>query len=200
MEFISKINQFLACPTPSQWVEKALVSQAVLLIDHAHCEKKAASTALNLMFRYVDRPKLIYQMSRLAREELRHFEKVIAIMQARNIVYDHLTPARYAQELRKHIRTYEPQKLIDHLIIGAIVEARSCERFAMLVPHLDNELATFYHSLLTSEARHYEGYIELAKLYSPDPLDERIAQLIAIEADLIMTPDTEFRFHSGLPA
>ena len=152
MTDISHIQSFLLCATPQRWIESALCDIPLLLIDHANCEKKAASTALNLMYRYVDNYQLLNKMSRLAREELRHFEQVIAIMKKRNIDYKHIEAARYAGELRKVVRTSEPEKLIDTLIVGAIIEARSCERFAKLAPYLDEELQIFYLSLLKSEA------------------------------------------------
>lgn len=197
---LAAIQQFLLCETPDAWVTTALKNQAVMLVDHAHCEKKAASTALTLLFRYTDRPELLNKLSRLAREELRHFEQVIAIMQKRGIAYDHLSPARYADGLRRHIRTHEPARLVDILIVGAFIEARSCERFAKIAPHLDEELSRFYSGLLASEARHYQEYLSLAQRYAEAPINDRIAYFAAIEAELIQRPDPEFRFHSGLPA
>lgn len=195
---LAAINNFLACPTPEAWVETALAHQDIMLIDHANCEKKAAATALSLIHRYLDKGKLMHQLSRLAREELRHFEQVLAILNKRHIEYSHVTPSRYAGELRKHVRTHEPARLIDTMIIGAFIEARSCERFAMLVPHLDTELAEFYAGLVKVESRHFTGYLALAELYANEPLDDRIAYFAEIEAELIRSPDREFRFHSGV--
>lgn len=194
---LHEIQSFLLCPTPQQWVNNALVNQELLLIDHAHCEKKAASTALSLMYRYVEHPDLLNKMSRLAREELRHFEQVLAIMQARNVRYGHLTPAPYAARLRSEVRTSEPGRLVDTLIVGAVIEARSCERFAALIPFLDEELASFYSSLLKSEARHYRDYLALAEQVNGGPVEARVAEFLTIEQTLIETPDSEFRFHSG---
>ncbi|MBD5772173.1 tRNA-(ms[2]io[6]A)-hydroxylase [Marinomonas colpomeniae] len=195
-----ELVEFLPCESPKAWVNWALENQTLLLIDHAHCEKKAASTAMNLMYRYVDRDNLLHKMSRLAREELLHFEQVHKIMRKRNVSYDHLSASRYADGLRKHIRTHEPARLIDIMIIGAFVEARSCERFAALAPHLDEELSKFYISLLKSEARHFEDYLELAQEYSNEPIDDRIAFFRDLEETLITEPDVEFRMHSGPPA
>ncbi|MGJ8648205.1 MAG: tRNA-(ms[2]io[6]A)-hydroxylase [Marinomonas colpomeniae] len=195
-----ELVEFLPCESPKAWVDWALENQTLLLIDHAHCEKKAASTAMNLMYRYVDRDNLLHKMSRLAREELLHFEQVHKIMRKRNVSYDHLSASRYADGLRKHIRTHEPARLIDIMIIGAFVEARSCERFAALAPHLDEELSKFYISLLKSEARHFEDYLELAQEYSNEPIDDRIAFFRDLEETLITEPDVEFRMHSGPPA
>lgn len=194
---LAAIHTFLGCPTPDAWIQTALTQQSTMLIDHANCEKKAAGTALNLMFRYVDRPELLDKMSRLAREELRHFEQVLAIMRKREIPYVQMTAARYAEGLRSHVRKRDPERLIDVLICGAFIEARSCERFAKLAPYLDEELQTFYTSLLRSEARHYRDYLKLACDYAAAPIDDRIACFRNVEAQLIIAPDHEFRFHSG---
>ncbi|MFC7294106.1 tRNA-(ms[2]io[6]A)-hydroxylase [Marinobacter aromaticivorans] len=194
---LQEIHDFLPCATPQQWIDNALANQDLMLIDHAHCEKKAASTALSLMYRYVDNSDLLNKMSRLAREELRHFEQVLAIIDKRGVDYCHLTPARYAAGLRKEVRTEDPGRLVDVLVVGAIIEARSCERFAALVPFLDQELADFYSSLLKSEARHYRDYLALAEQANQGPVTERVAEFMAIEQKLVLEPDTEFRFHSG---
>ncbi|MFC6673475.1 tRNA-(ms[2]io[6]A)-hydroxylase [Marinobacterium aestuariivivens] len=200
MDTLDEIKDFLGCETPDSWIAAALNNQDLLLIDHAHCEKKAASTAMTLMFRYVDRTDLLNKMSRLAREELIHFEQVLAIMEARGIRYDHLSPARYAGGLRAEVRTHEPGRLVDVLIVGAFIEARSCERFAKLAPFLDDELAKFYRSLLKSEGRHYQDYLGLARDASGEPIDARIETFRRIENELILSADEEFRFHSGAPA
>jgi len=194
---LQEIYDFLPCRTPRQWIDNALANQDILLVDHAHCEKKAASTALSLMYRYVDNTELLNKMSRLAREELRHFEQVLAIMNRRGVTYCHLSPARYAAGLRQEVRTEDPGRLVDVLIVGAIIEARSCERFAALAPHLDDTLADFYTGLLKSESRHYRDYLKLAEKAADGPLDERIRQFLDIEQQLIESADTEFRFHSG---
>lgn len=200
MHDISAIQQFLACATPRAWVDWALANPETLLIDHAHCEKKAASTAINLMFRYVDRPELLDALSRLAREELLHFEQVLDIMRKRGVVYDHMTPSRYAGGMRQHMRTKEPERLIDILIIGAFIEARSCERFAALAPHVDEELGRYYKFLLKSESRHFEDYLTLAKLYADTDISERVAFFKEQDKLLVESEDTEFRFHAGVPA
>jgi|MGYP000914745878 tRNA-(ms[2]io[6]A)-hydroxylase len=197
MHDISAIQALLLCETPDRWIETALQNQEILLVDHANCEKKAASTALNMIYRYVDKYDLLTKMSRLAREELRHFEQVIAIMKKRNIEYVQLSSARYAGGMREGIRTHEPEKLIDSLIIGAFIEARSCERFAKLAPFLDDELQAFYLSLLKSESRHFEDYLKLAEKYAAQPIDDRIIYYANLERSLIESPDNEFRFHSG---
>ncbi|MCG2582127.1 MAG: tRNA-(ms[2]io[6]A)-hydroxylase [Marinobacter sp.] len=197
IEALQDIHDFLPCRTPQRWIENALANQDLMLIDHAHCEKKAASTALSLMYRYVDNTDLLNKMSRLAREELRHFEQVLAIMKKRGVDYGHLSPARYAAGLRQEVRTEDPGRLVDVLIVGAIIEARSCERFAALAPHLDGELSDFYTSLLKSEARHYQDYLTLAEQANGGPVDDRVAVFLALEQKLIEASDHEFRFHSG---
>ena len=194
------INKFLFCSTPSSWLEAAKQNIPTLLIDHANCEKKAASTALNLIYRYVDKPKLLLQMSKLAREELRHFEQVVTLIKKRNLDYTQLSSSRYAGELRKSVRTFEPGRLLDTLIVSAIVEARSCERFASLAPLLEDDLSRFYSELLKSEERHFRVYLDLAETISEGfPLEERIEFFLEEDCRLIQTEDADFRFHSGVP-
>lgn len=196
---LDPIRAFLRGTTPERWVEVALREQNTLLVDHANCEKKAAATAMNLMYRYVDRPDLLEKMSQLAREEMLHFEQVVVLMRSREVQYTHIGPARYASALRNHIRTHEPAKLVDTLIIGAFVEARSCERFAAIAPHLDSDLQKFYLSLLRSEARHFTDYLELAQVYANEDITSRVEFFAGLEAELIRSPDSQFRFHSGVP-
>lgn len=197
------LMSFLRCPTPDAWIDEALAHQELLLIDHAQCEKKAASTAMSLMYRYVDRPLLMVKMSQLAREELLHFEQVVRLMESRDITYRHLSASRYAEGLHRHVRAGDPVRLVDILIIGAYIEARSCERFARLIPHLDAELAKFYRTLVKSEGRHYEDYLMLARRYAIEggdtEVEERLVFFAECEAELINREDSEFRFHSGVP-
>ncbi|AKA81143.1 tRNA isopentenyl-2-thiomethyl-A-37 hydroxylase MiaE [Pseudomonas synxantha] len=198
---LPEIHEFLGCRTPDAWVQAALADQDTLLIDHKNCEFKAASTALSLMAKYHAHVDLINMMSRLAREELVHHEQVMRLMKKRKVELRQLHAGRYASGLRKVVRSHEPVKLVDTLVVGAFIEARSCERFEALVPHLDEELGKFYFGLLKSEARHFHGYLKLAYQYG-DAKD--IAQVIervrAAEQELIESPDIEFRFHSGVPA
>lgn len=191
---------FLGCPTPLGWLEWAYANPDILLVDHAQCEKKAASTAMSLLYRYVEQPLLLSKMSQLAREELLHFEQVVTLMQRRGVGYRHLTASRYADGLRQLMRSSDPERLIDLLIIGALIEARSCERFARLIPYLDEELAKFYRTLVKSEGRHFEDYLLLARQQTEAPIDVRIALFVAREQALITSPDTAFRFHSGVPS
>lgn len=191
---------FLPCPTPKGWIAAALRQQSLLLIDHANCEKKAAATAMSLLHRHTDQPDLMNKMSRLAREELRHFEQVLSLMRKRDIVYSQVTASRYAGTLHALVRKRDPGRLVDTLLLGALIEARSCERFAALAPHLDAELSKFYFSLLKSESRHFLDYLTLAKsIASVDEVDERLGLLRDCEKELIESEDQELRFHSGVP-
>lgn len=197
------VRGFLSCTTPHAWVQAASRREnlATLLIDHANCEKKAASTALALMHRYTGHHRLLNRMSRLAREELRHFEQVLAIMRRRDIVHTTVSASRYAGALHESVRRAEPGRLVDTLLVGAIIEARSCERFAALAPWLDDELSAFYRSLLKSEARHFQDYLALAvEAASSTEVNDRLHSLLSAEASLVQSADTELRFHSGVPA
>ena len=196
---LKEILEFLPCETPAAWLDEALRHPTILLIDHANCEKKAAATAMSLLYRYSEHTELLRKMSQLAREELLHFEQVVNIISARGIEYIHLGPSRYAGGLREHLRKDAKNVLVDTLIVGAFVEARSCERFAKIAPLLDPQLSKFYRSLLKSEARHYQDYLALAALYSDTDITPEVARFREIERDLIERPDGEFRFHSGVP-
>jgi len=198
---IGPVRAFLRCATPDAWLDWAGSHPDLLLVDHANCEKKAASTALGLMFRYVDHFPLLQRLSRLAREELRHFEQVAAIMAARHVAYVQLDASRYAGELHRLVRRQEPGRLVDTLLVGAVIEARSCERFAALAPRLDGELRIFYQSLLRSESRHFRDYLRLASQFATaGEIDSRLDLLLARERQLVTATDPEFRFHSGVPA
>jgi tRNA 2-(methylsulfanyl)-N6-isopentenyladenosine37 hydroxylase len=196
-----ELREFLGAPTPQGWVDAAAASTALetLLVDHANCEKKAASTALAMLFRYEAHEALSERLSRLAREELRHFEQVRQLMRARGIAWRRVPASRYAAGLAAAARKAEPGRLVDRLIVGAFIEARSCERFALLAPRLDPELGRFYAGLLASEARHFRHYLELARGFDPAGVDARVAAIRSVENDLATSPDTELRFHSGPP-
>jgi len=193
------VLEFLDVATPETWLAAAQENLPTLLIDHANCEKKAASTALGLMYRYVDQPKLLRLMSRLAREELRHFEQVLDVMRDIQVAYVHVSPSRYAASLHRLVRRAEPGRLVDVLILGAVVEARSCERFLSLGNRLDGSMAQLYRQLVHSEARHFADYLDLAREVATGDVDQRILSFLAMDAELITGPDPEFRFHSGAP-
>lgn len=198
----AEIAAFLGTVTPEAWVREACGRLPELLHDHANCELKAASTALGFIYRYPEQGRLVQRMSRLAREELRHFEQVRSILAGRGVPFEHVTASRYAGALRDAVREVEPGRLVDMLLVGALIEARSCERFALLAPHLPDDLATFYGGLLAAEARHFEHYLALARDACDDAaaFDARLAELRSLEAELIAAPDPQFRFHSGVPA
>jgi tRNA-(ms[2]io[6]A)-hydroxylase len=194
------LTDFLACPTPEPWIHAALAQQDILLLDHRNCELKAAATAMSLIARYGQDSELAMALSKLAREELVHHEQVLRILKRRGIALRPLTASRYASGMRAAVRTHEPAKLADTLVVGAFIEARSCERFAALVPYLDEELATFYSGLLQSESRHYQGYLRFAYRFGEAAdVDRSIQRIRQVEQDLIESPDPEFRFHSGRP-
>ncbi|MBJ9974346.1 tRNA-(ms[2]io[6]A)-hydroxylase [Pseudomonas sp. S75] len=200
MSLIPEIDAFLGCPTPDAWITAALADEHTLLIDHKNCEFKAASTALSLIAKYNTHLDLINMMSRLAREELVHHEQVLRLMKRRGVPLRPVSAGRYASGLRRVVRAHEPVKLVDTLVVGAFIEARSCERFAALVPHLDDELGTFYYGLLKSEARHYQGYLKLAHQYGEGADIARVVERVReVEAELISSADVEMRFHSGIP-
>ncbi|CAI8840664.1 tRNA 2-(methylsulfanyl)-N(6)-isopentenyladenosine(37) hydroxylase [Pseudomonas marginalis] len=197
---LPEVHEFLGCRTPDAWVEAALRQQDVMLIDHKNCEFKAASTALSMIAKYGAYSDLVIMMSRLAREELVHHEQVLRLMKKRKIEWRPLSASRYASGLRAVVRSHEPVKLVDTLVVGAIIEARSCERFEALVPHLDEELGRFYYGLLKSEARHFQGYLKLAYQYGDAADVDRVIEKVRdVEQNLIQSADTEFRFHSGVP-
>lgn len=198
----AELETFLGAPTPTAWVDAAADPTALpmLLIDHANCEKKAASTALAMLFRYEEHDELTERLSRLAREELRHFEQVRQLLRQRGIGWRRVPASRYAAGLVEVVRGAEPGRLVDRLIVGAFIEARSCERFALLAPRLDPDLGRFYGGLLASEARHFRHYLGLARGFAPAGLEDRIAAIRAVENRLATSPDTELRFHSGPPA
>ena len=201
-ELLNPIFDFLLCETHDEWAHAAIENQSVLLIDHANCEKKAAATAMNLMYRYVEKPDLLTKMSQLAREELLHFQQVVEIMIDRGVDYTHLSASRYASSLRDYVTSTSMRtsdKLSDTLLVGAIIEARSCERFAKLIPFVDENLGKFYQGLLKSEARHYQDYLNLAELYCGAEVKARVAELLSFERSLIISADKDFRFHSGIP-
>lgn len=196
------IAAFFDTPTPDAWVTEACRRLPELLHDHANCELKAASTALGFIYRYPEKAALARTMSRLAREELRHFEQVRKILSEMSVPFEHVSASRYAGKLRRQVRSTEPERLLDMLLVGALIEARSCERFAALVPHLPEDIGKFYAGLLASEARHFEHYLDFAREecdVDDEIFDDRLADLKAIEADLISAPDPQFRFHSGYP-
>jgi tRNA-(ms[2]io[6]A)-hydroxylase len=193
----------LAAPTPAAWVDAACEHWRELLIDHAHCEKKAASSALALMFAYPEDHELSAALSRLAREELRHFEQVSQLMRRLQVGCERQRPGRYAAGLRSALRAYEPARKLDLMLAAALIEARSCERFALLAPRLPEPIGSFYRGLQRAEARHFELYLRFAYraggARGGSQVRARLATLAAVEAELISAHDEQLRFHSGPP-
>jgi tRNA-(ms[2]io[6]A)-hydroxylase len=199
---LQTLKAFLQVTTPDTWLQHAALNIELLLLDHAHCERKAAGTALGLISKYPEKHELVKLMSPLAREELLHFEKVLDIMKSRSIPYGPLQPSEYASTLHKQVTNKDGmERLCDQLIIGAIIEARSCERFHAIVPYLsDSELARFYTTLVKSESRHFKEYLELVLLYGEEmDINQRISDFLAIENGFILSEEPIFRFHSGIP-
>lgn len=196
------LHPLLTVATPESWLSQACASPEVLLIDHANCEKKAASTALALMFAYAEDLDLTRKLSQLAREELRHYEQVAKLIVQLKMAPQRLAPGRYAAQLRSLVVAGEPRREVDLMICGAFIEARSCERFAALAGVIDAPLRDLFQGLHAAESRHYQLYLGLAAraaVRAAVNLDERIAQFAALEAGLILSPDPLFRFHSGPP-
>jgi tRNA-(ms[2]io[6]A)-hydroxylase len=195
-------HSLLKAPTPAAWIAQARGETEVLLIDHANCEKKAASTALSLMFAYAEDLELTDEMSRLAREELRHYEQVAKLMKTLAVVPRRLAPGRYAERLRRLVAKSEPQREVDLMICGAFIEARSCERFAALAPAIGGPIGDLFQGLHNAEARHYRVYLDLARRAAHRAgigLGPRVEEFAVLESELITSHDDVFRFHSGTP-
>ena len=193
-------SSILLAATPRGWVDAALADLPTLLVDHANCEKKAASTAMALIFAYPEDRQLSVALSRLAREELKHFEQVERLMRKRAVSFIRMKPGRYASELRKLVRTHEPKRKLDLMIVHALIEARSCERFRLLSKRLPEDVRELYVQLERSEARHFEIYLGFAQReFEPGEIAERLALIAAREAELATAADSELRFHSGPP-
>jgi tRNA-(ms[2]io[6]A)-hydroxylase len=190
----------LASATDPAWIDRALASIDVILVDHAHCEKKAASTALGLIFRHPERKEIVAPLSRLAREELSHFEEVLDVLERRGVPFVKLPASPYAGELVKIVRDKDPARLLDTLLCCALIEARSCERMQILAEHLkDVELAKLYRGLLAAEARHHQEYVDLARdigLWSESEIKRRLAEIAAHEAAVIARAPTTPRLHN----
>ncbi|MFP6796970.1 MAG: tRNA-(ms[2]io[6]A)-hydroxylase [Pseudomonadales bacterium] len=192
------ISNYLRVPTPDTWIASAMSNCDLLLIDHANCEKKAARTALSLLFRYTEKPRLLQRLSKLAREELRHFEQVARVLEERGTAYRYVSASRYAGSLNRMVRPGEPLRLVDTLLVASVIEARSCERFALLADVVGGKLATLYRNLLDSEKRHFEEYRELALEYGDEKdVATRTELILDLENNLITAADGNFRFHSG---
>jgi tRNA-(ms[2]io[6]A)-hydroxylase len=188
----------LLSESPTRWLQQVHDGLEEILIDHAHCEKKAAGTAMNLIFAYVDHTELCREMVEIVNEELDHFQQVLNLLERRHIRFRRLTPSSYGRHLNDLVRKSEPLKAVDRLLIAGLIEARSCERFDLLRRHVqDEELVAFYDSLFESEARHHSTYVRLAKTFAdPEIVNERLRELSACEAEIIAQGDPFPRMHS----
>jgi tRNA-(ms[2]io[6]A)-hydroxylase len=184
--------------SPQRWLKQVDENLAEVLIDHAHCEKKAAGTAMNLLFAYVDNEELCREMTTIVNEELEHFHMVVEILKQRGIEFRRLKPSQYGRRLNDLVSKQEPQRAIDRLLVAGLIEARSCERFGLLRDNLaDKELAAFYDGLFESEARHHTTYIRLAKMFGSDEsVRARLAELADEEAKIIAEGEELARVHS----
>jgi tRNA 2-(methylsulfanyl)-N6-isopentenyladenosine37 hydroxylase len=188
----------LQSTSTDRWLRQVDEHLNDILIDHAHCEKKAAGTAMNLLFAYIEHAELTRAMTEIVNEELDHFHQVIALLQRRGIRFRKLAPCAYGQQLHTHVSKFEPGRAVDRLLVASLIEARSCERFALLRDHVgDKELSDFYGSLFESEARHHTTYVRLAKDFASESVVmARLKVLAQLEADIIAIGDERPRMHS----
>ena len=188
----------LQSPTSARWLAQVDAGLDEILVDHAHCEKKAAGVAMNLLFSYVDNVELARAMTEIVNEELEHFRQVLDLLERRGIPFAKLAPSRYGQRLHERIRKEEPGKAVDRLLVAGLIEARSCERFSLLADHVtDPELRDFYRGLFESEARHHATYVRLACGFAAEAsVRERLHWLAAEEAAIIDRGDPVPRMHS----
>jgi len=189
----------LAAPTSAQWLPRVRSHLDEVLLDHAHCEKKAAAAAVKLLFSYPHHRFLQEPLAELAEEELGHFRAVLAHLDARGIRYETIRPGPYGMALHGLVRRDEPDRLIDLLLISALIEARSCERFRLLAEALDDaELASFYRSLVACEARHHGVYVDLScRLVERPAVEIRLQELAVAEAEIVSRPCDLVRMHAG---
>jgi tRNA-(ms[2]io[6]A)-hydroxylase len=188
----------LRCQTSHRWLTQVDQHLDEILLDHAHCERKAAGTAMSLMNAYVEHQELCREMAEIVNEELEHFFRVLNLLDKRGIPFRRLKPGGYGRKLHELVRKPEPDRAVDRLLVASLIEARSCERFDLLGSHVgDVELADFYHDLFESEARHHATYVRLAKLFaSEDDVRRRLDDLAADEARIIDQGDPLPRMHS----
>ncbi len=190
--------KWLETTTNKDWLEQALASPIELLIDHAHCERKAAGSAVQLMFRYLCEPGLAEILSPIAREELEHFERVLLILKKRGYYLEQLKAPPYGALLAKHIRRFEPERMLDSFLVAGLIEARSHERMILLSIHSqDDELRSLYKDLLASEARHFGCYWKLAEeRFERKVVTSRLKELAHAEAEILSKLHPHPRMHS----
>ena len=190
--------RFIVSPTSEAWIEQAISNLDIILLDHSHCERKAAGVALNLIFRYPSNTQLVRSLTAIAQEELSHFEQVNQWLERRNIPLGPLSAPPYAAGLKAQIGREEPGRMLDLLLVSALIEARSHERLGLLANHCpEPSLAQFYRSLMASEARHYGVYWVLATTYfERSVVNQRLETLAAVESELLSTLYSQPRIHS----
>ncbi len=188
----------LKSDTSNRWLQQVTENLEEVLIDHAHCEKKAARTAMNLLCAYDTHVDLCREMTLIIAEELEHFEQVCTLLNRRGITFRQQQPSGYGKELNKLVRSDEPDRAVDRLLVAGLIEARSCERFAFLRDHLeDDELTQFYGRLFESEARHHTTYLKLARGFSPAvSVNRRLDELALAERSILATGSPLPRMHS----
>jgi tRNA-(ms[2]io[6]A)-hydroxylase len=188
----------LQSASDARWLGQVASHLDDILIDHAHCEKKAAGVAMNLLFSYADHVPLARAMTEIVNEELEHFHMVLDLLERRGIRFRKLSPSSYGQRLHERVRRNEPDRAVDRLLVAGLIEARSCERFALLRDHAaDAELRDFYGSLFESEARHHATYVRLAcGMAAEEAVRGRLHWLAAEEAAIIAQGDSFARMHS----
>jgi tRNA-(ms[2]io[6]A)-hydroxylase len=188
----------LQSESQSRWLAQVDANLKEILIDHAHCEHKAAATAMSLFGAYIDCPDVTREMTRIVDEELEHFHMVLALLEKRGIAFRKQRPGNYGKQLNSLVRLNEPGRAVDRLLIAGLIEARSCERFSLLSKHVqDAELASFYASLFESEARHHTTYVKLAKHFDTDQnVRARLEELSAAESAIIAKGCELPRMHS----
>jgi tRNA 2-(methylsulfanyl)-N6-isopentenyladenosine37 hydroxylase len=190
----------LKSTSSERWLRQVDEHLTEILIDHAHCEKKAAGCAMNLLVAYVDNPELCREMTAIVNEELEHFHMVVDLLAKRGVRMQRQKASNYGKQLHDLTRKFEPQRAIDRLLVAGLIEARSCERFDLLRRHMqgkDKELADFYDQLFESEARHHATYVRLAKQYgSESQVKQRLHELADNEAEIIERGDPLPRMHS----
>ena len=195
------IQNILHAETPALWLENVLQNMDTLLLDHAHAERKAAQTALKLLHHYPASADFVDFLVKTAREEMQHLSQVLQLLKKNHISYKVLKPCRYGSVLLSQRRQHDPQRFLDSLIIAALIEARSCERFSKLVAILPHGIAKFYQGLVACEENHFKQYLYFAqRFFSQDELLNRLIELAKVEAECVLAKETLFRFHSGVPS
>lgn len=193
-------NDVLTKPTPELWFKVSSDNIQTILLDHAWCERKAAQTAFSLLNK-TDDPKVQTKLSKLIREEMRHFEMMLPWLGQYKVKWGHLSPPRYAKALMDNRQSGAESRLLDTLVIASLIEARSCERFAGLVSYLPDDLGSFYHKLMQAEKRHVGVYLDISRMmgFGQREINESLSRQSEFESEVIYQKENVIRFHSGMP-